>query len=399
MLQRSIASYRDSFRDLTRETWVLSAVTLINRSGTMVIPFLSVYLKTVLGFSLMQVGWVLASFGCGSMLGSFLGGRLTDRFGHYYIQFWSLFLSGWFYISLIWVKAFEHWVIAVFLLSVITDSFRPATMAAIADYSSEGTRTRSISLIRLAINLGWTTGPAVGGFVAATLGYTGLFILDGLTCLFASLVFIRLLQNPGRSRPAMDAGADPKSVSRSLPKRSYFIFLFFHLLVLLSFMQLFISFPVYFKEHLSLDEFRIGLLMALNGFLVLVIEMPLIYYLENKAGILKWIALGAGLIGLTFLLLFLFPHWPMVVIFAMISLSLGEIFYLPFSNSYALAQSSPENRGSYMGWYAMAGSGAFILASVVGNQFTSLAGYPALWILLTLICLASVIAWFVQDRA
>jgi len=398
MLQRSLATYRNSFRDLSRETWVLSAVTLINRSGTMVIPFLAVYLKTVLGFSLMQVGWILASFGCGSLLGSFFGGKLTDRFGHYYVQFWSLFVSGWFYISLMWVKAFEHWVIAVFLLSVITDSFRPATMAAIADYSSEGNRTRSISLIRLAINLGWTTGPAVGGFIAATLGYTGLFILDGLTCLFASFVFIRLLKNKSASRTEESTGAGPRPAGRSLPKRSYFLFLFFHLLVLLSFMQLFISFPVYFKEHLSLDEFRIGLLMALNGFLVLVIEMPLIYYLEDKAGILRWIALGAGLIGLTFLLLFLFPHWPMIVLFAMVTLSLGEIFYLPFSNSYALAQSSAENRGSYMGWYAMAGSGAFILASVVGNQFTSLAGYPALWVLLSLICLASVIAWSMQGR-
>ncbi len=394
MLQRSIDTYLESFRDLSREIWILSAVTLINRSGTMVIPFLSIYLKTVLGFSFIQVGWVMAVFGCGSLLGSYIGGRITDRLGHYDVQFWSLFLAGWFYLTLMFIHQFEHWVLAVFGLSVITDTFRPATMAAIAEYSHEGTRTRSLSLLRLAINLGWSAGPAIGGFVAGTIGYQALFILDGMTCLFAALFFRASLK---RTRLSPFEGREQEQPVQTVKgpehNRPYLLFLGLHLLVLVCFMQLFISLPIYFKEHFELTEIWIGILMALNGLTIVIFEMPLVYRLESKARQMRWIGFGAGLIGFTYLLLLLAPNWVFIVLPAMLSLSLGEIFYMPFSNSYALAQSQPENRGAYMGWYAMAGSGAFILAPIVGLQFTSVAGYTALWGMLSALCTFTVVAF------
>ena len=94
MLTRTINLYTRSFSGLSWPVWRLAMVTLINRSGTMVIPFLTVYLTTIRQFTLTDAGWVMSCFGAGSVLGTLLGGRLTDRLGYYYVQFWSLLLGG-----------------------------------------------------------------------------------------------------------------------------------------------------------------------------------------------------------------------------------------------------------------------------------------------------------------
>ena len=95
---------------------------LINRSGTMVIPFLSVYLTQVMGYSLGQAGWVMSCFGAGSVLGSYIGGQLTDRIGFYKVQFWSLLLSGLAFIALGYVNSLPAICTMVFLTSTIADA-------------------------------------------------------------------------------------------------------------------------------------------------------------------------------------------------------------------------------------------------------------------------------------
>jgi predicted MFS family arabinose efflux permease len=94
MLQRAFQKYINNFRGFSREIWILALITFINRAGTMVLPFLSKYLKEDLHFSYSQVGWIMVSFGLGSMLGSWLGGKLSDKIGFYKIMIISLLTSG-----------------------------------------------------------------------------------------------------------------------------------------------------------------------------------------------------------------------------------------------------------------------------------------------------------------
>src|SRR5215203_5409873 len=116
MLQSSVQLYKNAYSGLSRAMWWLALVMLINRSGTMVIPFLTVYLKSG-GYSLEPAGFVMAAFGTGAILGGFLGGILTDRFGHFYVQFFSLLLNG--LLFLVLGQMHELWsiVICIFILS------------------------------------------------------------------------------------------------------------------------------------------------------------------------------------------------------------------------------------------------------------------------------------------
>ena len=98
--------YLRNFEGLSKEIWLLSLITFINRAGAMVIPFLSLYLVNAKGFTLPQVGWIMSAFGLGSLLGTYVGGRLTDTIGFYKVITVSLFLGGIGFILLQFIDSF-----------------------------------------------------------------------------------------------------------------------------------------------------------------------------------------------------------------------------------------------------------------------------------------------------
>ena len=145
-------NYIDTFKGLSTEVWWLALITFINRSGTMVIPFLSLYLTEDLCFSFDQVGWVMAAFGLGSVVGTWIGGKLTDSIGYYKVMVRSLLSTGILFVLLQFAGTFYETVIGIFLVMVVADTFRPAMFVAMSVYSKPENKTRSVTLIRLAIN-------------------------------------------------------------------------------------------------------------------------------------------------------------------------------------------------------------------------------------------------------
>src|SRR5437868_2209872 len=192
MLASTVQLYKNAYTGLSRKTWYLSVVMLINRSGTMVIPFMTIYATQQLHFSITQAGFVMGLFGLGAIVGAFIGGRITDKFGFYPMQIASLLLGGTMFIITGYMHTYSSLCISAFILSVCNESFRPANSTAIAFYSKEENRTRSYSLNRLAINLGWAVGGALGGFLAS-VNYSLLFWVDGCTNIAAALLLLKLL--------------------------------------------------------------------------------------------------------------------------------------------------------------------------------------------------------------
>lgn len=382
MFSKALGLYRESFSGLSREIWLLSGVMLINRAGTMVIPFLSVYLTQQLGFSLAQTGWVMSSFGAGSVAGSLIGGKLSDRVGFYQVQFWALLLSGFSFIALSLFTSFYAMCLAVFVSTTIADAFRPANFTAIAAYSRAENRTRAIALLRMAINLGWAVGPALGGFLAIHYGYHFLFWADGLTCIAAAIIFRFAL--PPRFAEEEEEGGAEEGATKALPRsvyhdKPYLLFLFLTLLNGLAFMQMFSAFPVFLKQEVFLNEGQIGALLALNGLTIGLLEMPLIFILEKRVPALKIISFGTLLIGAAFLLFNAFGPWPGIALASMLLLTFGEMFSLPFLSTRAIGFAGRHNRGAYMSLFSTTYSLSHILAPNIGLQMAGIWGFPALW--------------------
>lgn len=384
MIRRFYLFYIDSFRGFRKEVWWLALVTFINRAGTMVFPFLSLYLKEELGFDYAQIGWIMSAFGAGSVAGALLGGRLSDKFGFYPVIFGSLFLSGLLFIGLQYIQSFTGLVIYTFLSLTVADTLRPAVYVAINTYSRPDNRTRSVTLIRLAINLGFALGPAAGGFIIALISYKGLFWVDGLTCLLAAFVFILLLDR----RRAVKDSEKMRALGGIKPYRDgpYLLFLGIVFLIGFGFLQLFSTVPLFYKEIHELRESSIGLLMAFNGLFIFLFEMPLIKYLEQSGRQISLLIWSTLLLGLSFLVLNLFS-WTGILILSMFFLTIGEMVNFPFLNRFALDRGQGAHTGQYMALFTMSFSMGHIFGPNVGMQLTERFGFQITWYFIFLLFL------------
>lgn len=363
----------------------------------MVIPFLSLYLKDALEFSLVEVGWIMTSFGLGSFCGAWIGGKLSDILGYYKVILGSLLLTGISFIIVQFIDTFWGICIAFFILIAIADAARPAFFVALSAYSKPENKTRSLTFIRLAINLGFTAGPALGGFIIATMGYQGLFWVDGITCIIASLVMIQTL-NPKKAK----VSDEEKVPDHPLPAHKdglYLIFLLALALFGFIFVQYFSTVPLYYKEVHHLTEERIGLLLAMNGFLIFIFEMPLIAYLEKTSiSTLGNVINGFILTGISFLL-FLITPWAGILVIGMILATVGEMVAFPFGNAYALQRSKKGRQGSYMGLYSMSFSLAHIFGHNSGMQFIAKYGFHNNWIFMAIVAALGTALLFVVKQS
>ena len=381
MLKTAFYRYINNFKGFTREIWILAIITFINRAGTMVLPFLSKYLKENMHFSYSQVGWIMVSFGFGSMLGSWLGGKLSDKIGFYKIMIFSLFTSGIGFLLLQFVTSFVGLCIGMFSIMVIADMFRPAMFVSLGAYSKPENRTRALTLVRIAVNLGFAAGPALGGLIIMAIGYRGLFWVDGLTCILAIGLFALLVKE--KKKPISDIAKIDESKRISVFKdKIFWVFLFVSFVTAMIFFQLFTTLPLYHHERFGLTEFETGLLMTLNGLLIFALEMPVVSYFERKkVQKLKIILWGTLLMAMGFYLL-LINIWAGILVISMIFVSIGEVFSFPFSNAFALSRAPLGHEGRYMAIYTMSFSTAHIVSSKLGMEIIGHFGYQLNWIVM-----------------
>ena len=400
MITRTINLYKNAYRGLTKQIWLLSIVMLINRSGTMVLAFMTLYCNH-LGYTLQQGGYVVAVYGMGSIVGALVGGKISDRFGFYYVQFGALFLGGTMFIVLGQMNSYLSIIICTFILSMINESFRPANATAIALYSTPENRTQSFSLVRLSINLGWGIGSALGGLLAA-INYKLLFWVDGFTNISAAFMLIAILPKITKAQqhePTTSTVIDVKAVSPYRDKK-FLAFLVVQILFAACFFQLFTNIPLYFKQALHLSEFNIGLILSANGLLIALFEMVLVYKLEGRQPYLILMSYGSILMGLAFMILNVsFLSGALIAITCMGLITIAEMVSMPFMNSFYIERSSERTRGSYAGMYTMGWSIAQVFGSSVGSLYADQFGFFSLWITVTLICMLAALGFYMLQKS
>jgi predicted MFS family arabinose efflux permease len=393
MPSRIISIYVDSFAGLNRSVWLLSFIMFINRAGAMVLPFMSLYLTKSLNFSLTEAGYVMAAYGVGSILGAYLGGQLTDRFGFYHVQLYSLIGGSILLFALIFLDGFWSIMTVIFLFSTVADSLRPANSVAIASYSEIENRTRSFSLMRFAINLGFSIGPAIGGITAGMLGYKWIFVLDAITCLIAAIVLYRLLPYDPSLR-VVEKKETIKTGTSAYKDSKYLIFIFLTTIWAILFFQLFTSAPVYWKNNFAMSEEMIGLLLALNGLIIVIVEMPVVKSIEHITNYMRMISLGSICLVLSFLALVAGLPFILAAILFIVFMSLAEMFAMPFMTNYAVSRPSEDRRGQFMALYAMAYGVAHIIAPVSGLFLAEKYGFMTTYSIFLVLSLLVAISFY-----
>jgi len=377
MFTSFIRLYQQAYSGLSKNSWYLSIVMLVNRSGTMVVPFMSIYCIRELHFSIVQAGLIMTLFGLGAISGAFMGGRLTDKIGFYDLQVGALLSGGILFITLGYQHTFQTLAIGTFILSFCNESFRPANSAAIAHYSTEENRTRSYSLNRLAVNLGWAFGGALGGFIAS-INYHLLFWVDGCTNIVAALLLLRLMPRSNIKKSIEKPAEIIKAIS-AYKDKVYLVFIFLSTLFAMCFFQYFVLQPVFYKLDWHFDERTIGALMASNGLLIVIIEMVMVHYLEGKRNGLIYISGGILLGSICFALLNIVPHTVFMATLLVILITFSEMLSMPFMNAFWINRTTPFNRGEYAALYTMSWSAAQAFAPFLGSEIIAFGGFPLLW--------------------
>ena len=373
-------NYVESFKGLSKEIWYISLISLVNRAGTMVIPFLSLYLTKNLDFSKDDAGWILAFFGIGSVIGGWLGGKFTDVFGFYKVMTFSLFITGLSFIGLQYITSFWGLCFAILFIMSIADSFRPAIYVSIKVYSTPENQTRAIGLIRLAINAGMAIGPTLAGFIIVTQGYDLLFWIDGITCILAIILFRFLVKETQPKNQKSDTNVTVKSKNFVYKDFTYWIFIAICFFMGMTFFQLVVTMPLYYEEVFGLNEFKIGLFWIINVGLIILLEMPFLNYLEKKLiPVTKHILIASLLMSVGFYLLYQ-NFWFGILIINMLLLTFGEMLGFPYTNRFALNRAKEGFEGSYMALYAMAFSLSHIFSSKTGLTIVDSFGYQINWL-------------------
>lgn len=371
--------YINSYRGLSPAAWLLALVMLINRTGSMVIPFLGMYMSSELNFSKTQIGLVLGCFGLGSVCGSWLGGWLTDRFGSFKVQAFSQIAVIPLFLILPLFRTFESLALMIFILTLVADIFRPANSVSVARYAKPENITRAYSLNRMAVNLGFSIGPALGGFLAS-ISYNWIFYGNAIGAAGAVIVFIYFFHNRTPNKlPIKDQDIKLKVKERNAyTDGSFILFNVLCCLFSMGFLQLLSTLPLFYKDEYALDAGQIGLLLGFSGFVIVIFEMVLVHFVEHRFSVRQIMFWGTVVTAISYYMLNL--DFGIVWLYmAMFILSTGEMLALPFMATISIKRAGLHNQGAYMGFNSLAFAAANIFSPYFGTYLAEHFGYNVLW--------------------
>jgi MFS family permease len=383
-------------RQLPREIWILFAATLVNRCGTMVLPFLVLYLTRELNISASHAALALTVYGIAALLTMPVSGWLTDRFGSLFVMRGSLLLSGF----MLFLFPLAHHFAAIlgitFAFAILNESVRPPSLALVSELVEPQQRKQAFALSRLAVNLGMSVGPAIGG-ILALYSFRILFFADGVTSILAALVLMfawpaTLRTNASEPKwddpedlgreieaegPSLLAASHPVADLRAFRNRRMLYFLAALIPTQLVFFQLTSTVPLFLVHYLRLPESIYGTVFTLNTLMIVVLELPL-----NNA-MAQWshrrtLTLGAFLYAIGFGS-FALARGPIGIFAAVVVWTFGEMILMPGSAAYAAEIAPAGRRGEYMGLYTMSFSFAFSLGPWLGAMLLERHGPQALW--------------------
>ncbi len=353
---------RRSIRALPRTAWLLYAGTFISKFGSFVLVFLAVYLARV-GYSAAQAGIALSAYGLGALISAPVGGHLADRLGRRNTIALSMFLSAAAMLSLSQARGLALIVGLAALAGFTSELYRPSAAALLADLTPAGQRVPAFAMNRLAVNLGFAAGPAVGGFLAER-SFMLLFIGDALTSAVFGVVALAALPHGERTVEPSGEGSWVRVV---LTDKGFLIFLAASVAGALVMVQAFSSFALQVSSRFSSALY--GMLISLNGLLVVFLELPIASWTQRRRP-RRAMALGFLLLGLGFGITG-FAGSPAVLALAVVIWTLGEIAYLPVAGAYVADVAPDHMRGRYQGAWGSTFGVAFVLGPALGTAFYS----------------------------
>ena len=354
---------RDSMRAMPRTAWTLFLGAFVNRLGTFVLPFLTLYL-TARGYSAPQAGLGIAAYGMGAIASQGFGGTLADRLGRRNTIAFSMFTGAALTVLLPEVNGLPAILGVVALLGLMAEIYRPAASALLADVVDSEHRVASFTLQRLAVNLGWAIGLALGGALADHSGFRLLFWADALTSASFGVIALVALPHGTRSTKREDRAAGGGALTFIRADRGFLLFLVAIFLIAIIFMQNATTFPLQIIA-LGYSKGIYGLLLGFNGALIFLLELAVTSQTQRRDR-LRMVALGGMLYGVGFGAL-LFAHSLPLLMGMTVVWTFGEMIESPNASAFVADRAPDHLRGRYQAAFGSMFAFAAVIGPIVGT--------------------------------
>ena len=365
---------RDSMRAMPRTAWTLFFGAFVNRLGTFVLPFLTLYL-TEHGYSKVQAGLGIAAYGMGAIASQGFGGTLADRLGRRNTIAFSMFTGAGLTVLLPEVSGLPAILGVVGLLGMMAEIYRPAASALLADVVDTEHRVASFTLQRLAINLGWAIGLALGGALADR-SFQWLFWADAFTSAAFGVIALVALPHGTRSSKGEDRAAGGGAMKFIRADRGFLLFLIAVFFIAAIYMQNATTFALQIRA-LGYSKKVYGLLLGFNGALVFLLELAVTSRTQRRDR-LQMVALGAALLGIGFGSL-LFAHALPLLLGMTVIWTFGEMIESPNASAFVADRAPDHLRGRYQAAFGSMFAFAAVIGPIVGTSVFSVSP-NAVWI-------------------
>lgn len=384
------------YLSLPRTVHLLCLGVLINRAGTLLVPFLTLYLQSRMGLGIEAATRIMGAYGAGALVAAVVGGHLADRFGRKRVMVASL-IGGALVLSVFPLLQAPGLVAAgLFVFALIGEMYRPATQAMIADLVEPARRPQAFALMYVAINLGFAIAPVIGGLLAAT-SFRWLCWVDALTAAAYSVILLVMVRE---TQPTVPAGAAATANAERIGwsaalgiivrDRTMLAFCAGTVLVGLSFMQVASTLPLHLGQ-LGIGAKQYGRIIALNGVMITVLQLPFAALASRWRR--DWTMIASGLVLGGGFFLNAFARTPLQFAAVVVVWTMGEMMNAVFAPTIVSELAPVALRGRYLGVFTMCFSSAAMFGAPLGGIVLARGGGQALWTAVLLMGLGAAAFW------
>lgn len=382
------------YNDFPQKFWLVVLTSFIDVIGnTLLFPFFSLYITQKFGVGMTQAGIVLGSFSAFGLIGSMVGGALTDKFGRKSLILFGLVFSAVSTLSLGFVNEFAVLIPLSVVIGLLSNIAGPARQAMVADLLPENKRQEGFGILRVVANLSWIIGPTIGGFIANRNFFT-LFVLDALISCVVALIFFFYI-----SETKPETAEEPESILKTfagygivMKDFAYLAFLFVSMLMGLVYQQLYNSLSVYLRDNHGIQPQGYGFLMSTSAITVILLQFTTTGLIKKRPAFLMmalgvfFYMIGFGMFG------FVSAFWLFAA--AVVIITVGEMIVMPTASALATNFAPEDMRGRYMAvfglsWAIPATVGPTAAGLILDNYNPNL-----LWYVGAAICAVSVISFY-----
>jgi len=377
--------------------WVIVGTLFIDSIGsTLLFPFFALYITQKFDVGMTEAGILLGMSSLFGLIGSMIGGALTDKFGRRRLILFGLIFSALssLLFGLAWdVRLLYFLVVIVGLLSRVS---APAHDAMMADILPESKRQEAFGITRVVFNYAWIFGTALGGLIAAR-SFLALFVADTVLSLIVAVILYRFLpetqptshRETKKSESFLKTVAGYRLVLRDL---AYMGFTFAGMIVLIVYQQQYGALAVYLRDVHNIGSKSYGVMLSISGLEVVLFQIWISRTIRKYPPFVM-MTLGAVFFMIGFTMIG-FVKGFIFFLLAIVIATVGEMIMFPTNKALAINFAPIEMRGRYMAIYDLGWTIPATFGPAAAGLILDYYNPNLLWYLGGILCAVSMISFY-----